>query len=310
MGNSLSSISALPADTQSFMSKDGLRLVYNNWIVDQPRAIVFLCHGFGEHSGRYAHVAKVLNDAGYSLYALDQRGYGLSGGTRAYIDSFSIYVNDFIDFVQFIQSNIEKQQKQSNQLPCFLLGHSMGGLVASHVALKTYRDPEKKEDKKDSSLWDWTGFLFSCPLIFPDPKTATPILRKLAKIASKITPKLALSKLDDKWVSRDPKAVEAYNKDPLNYHGRVYAKMGFEMLEGMAFLKDNIERVSFPFIMMQGTEDHIVDPEGAQFFFDKSASKDKVLYKYQDHYHEIFNDHGKEKVFADMLSWIKKRLPS
>ena len=64
-------------------TKDGLDLFTQSWKAPDPKAILILTHGFGDHSSRYPHVGKALNDAGYSLYTYDLRGHGKSGGPRA-----------------------------------------------------------------------------------------------------------------------------------------------------------------------------------------------------------------------------------
>ena len=56
---------------------DGLTIFHQAWLPDgDPGAVVMLIHGLGEHSGRYAHVAEALTDAGYAVHALDHRGHG------------------------------------------------------------------------------------------------------------------------------------------------------------------------------------------------------------------------------------------
>lgn len=75
---------------QYFVSQ-GLWLYHRQWIVAKPRAIVFLCHGFAEHSGRYEHVARRLNAEGFSVYSLDHQGHGQSEGDRAYVEKFESY---------------------------------------------------------------------------------------------------------------------------------------------------------------------------------------------------------------------------
>lgn len=74
------------------------------------RASVVIVHGFGEHSGRHAHVAKALVDAGCAVYALDLRGHGQSEGSRAMIDRFSHAVDDINQLVEKVRKSIQESR--------------------------------------------------------------------------------------------------------------------------------------------------------------------------------------------------------
>ena len=107
-------------------SVPGLSLYRRRWLVARPRLVVFVVHGFGEHSGRYEVLAAQLNALGASVYALDHQGHGQSGGDRAYVQSFDHYTLDVLSFVERTQNELSAEG--SEQLPCFLYGHSMGGV--------------------------------------------------------------------------------------------------------------------------------------------------------------------------------------
>ncbi len=67
----------------SFEGEDGVEISYRTWPASGAvRAPVVISHGGGEHSGRYAHVARRLGAAGYPVWAIDHRGHGLSEGER------------------------------------------------------------------------------------------------------------------------------------------------------------------------------------------------------------------------------------
>ena len=106
----------------SFSGRNNHRVYCQSWLPDRVRATVVVVHGLGEHSGRYAHVAQVLVDAGCAVYALDHHGHGQSGGTRALIDSFDHAVDD-------IDQLVERARKEQSGKPLYLLGHSMGGAL-------------------------------------------------------------------------------------------------------------------------------------------------------------------------------------
>ena len=45
----------------------------------EPKAVVQIMHGFGEHSRRYLHMISKFNEAGYVVFADDHLGHGKTG---------------------------------------------------------------------------------------------------------------------------------------------------------------------------------------------------------------------------------------
>lgn len=109
-----------------------VRIFCQSWSPVQARGVVVVVHGFGEHSDRYGHVARRLAADGYATYALDHRGHGRSEGPRAVIDRLADAVSD-IDRLVVLAGDAHPG------LPVFMLGHSMGGLLAVQYAL-THQD--------------------------------------------------------------------------------------------------------------------------------------------------------------------------
>src|SRR5690606_16896350 len=101
-----------------------LRLQYRTWEVPDARGAVVLIHGFSEHSGRYEGVAGHLAGFGLSTFALDLRGHGRSDGRRGHVPRFEVYLQELDRFRREVQGVV------GPELPLFLLGHSMGGLIA------------------------------------------------------------------------------------------------------------------------------------------------------------------------------------
>ena len=80
--------------TQTLTAKDKLQLFIRAWLTETPKASIALVHGFGEHSGRYAHVADFFNKNGYSFFAFDNRGHGQSEGKRGHAPDYDAYLYD------------------------------------------------------------------------------------------------------------------------------------------------------------------------------------------------------------------------
>ena len=114
----------LLAISETVRTRDGIALRTYTWpVVGAARAHLLLVHGIAEHAGRYPHVAARLASAGVTTHAYDQRGFGGSGGTRAYVDRWSQYYDDLEDRLADVRA-------KAGGLPVVLYGHSMGGLIA------------------------------------------------------------------------------------------------------------------------------------------------------------------------------------
>lgn len=284
-----------------FVNADGLVLYTRRWVVPQPRGLVFIVHGFGEHIGRYEHVAQKLNSLGLSVYGMDHQGHGQSEGDRGYVESFQHYVRDYLQFVRHVQSEFK------SPLPSFVYGHSMGGAVTVLLAHECKTKEEK--DAKSSGVWPWTGVVLSSPALVPDKDAATPMLRFLARVLSGVLPKLGVSKLDHSAVSRISGVVDRYREDPLVYKGTLSARWGNEMLGAMDDIRAKLSAISFPFLLVQGTQDRICSAEGAETFVQYAGSLDKFKREYPGGYHELHNDLESQKVLDDIATWLEARLP-
>lgn len=275
------------AQTSSFRAHDGLTLFCRSWVPDhKARAAVILSHGYAEHSGRYDALAGVLTRHGYAVYALDHRGHGQSEGERANVSVFRCYVDDLGRF-------IERVREGHPRPPRFLLGHSMGGLVALQLVLE---HPEKVE-----------GVAVSAAFI-QNATHVPPPLARAARLVSRFAPKLPVQHLDTDALARDKGVVERYRNDPLVYHGKVKARLGAEMLQAGPYVLGHAPSIRLPLLLMHGTADRIAAVSGTQAFFERVGSSDKQLKLYDGAFHEVFNDHGKETVQADLLAWLERQL--
>jgi acylglycerol lipase len=174
--------------------RNGLWIYQRTWTPSgSSKGVIYLIHGYitmhsrlhnsvatgsevvfcsiGEHCGRYDHVANALCKAGYLVHALDHQGHGQSHGTRCYFEQFSHLVDDVVQFVISVKP-------PPAGIPAFILGHSMGGLVALHVA----RRPEIAAKLQ--------GLIISGPALIFDPEIDSPVNRFLAQALSNIVPKV------------------------------------------------------------------------------------------------------------------------
>jgi len=186
--------------TATLRTADGLDLKVRRWQADDaPHRWTFVVvHGLGEHSGRYQHLAEWFAPLGATVYAMDQRGHGLSGGPRGHAPSLNALLDD-------IDVAVMRARSESGG-PVVLVGHSFGGLIAIAYTL---RHP----DHVDRAV-------FSAPLLIPKVKVPA-WKRPLTKVLPRLAPRLAVSnEVDPNLLSHDPEVARRYASDPL-VHDRI-----------------------------------------------------------------------------------------
>ena len=264
----------------------GASLHFKSWPVAHPKAVILIAHGYAEHLGRYEHVAAALTKAGYAVFAVDHWGHGKSEGDRGFVPAFSV----FLDGLDALLAEAKKQRPDRKR---FLLGHSMGGLVAANYLLARQNE--------------FAGAVLSGPSIRP-VETPSAAVVFIGRILSKIAPKAGLIPLDANFVSRDANVVAAYVADPLVYKGKIGARLAAEMVDAMAAAEANAPKLALPLLLLHGGADRLTSPEGSKILHDRAASTDKTLKIHDGFYHEIFNDPGKEGVIADVIAWLDARV--
>ena len=121
-------------------------------------------------------------------------------------------------------------------------------------------------------------------------------------------PKMGLLALDAGAISRDPDVVTAYVNDPLVYHGKTPARLAAEMLKAMLRVTAEVQAITLPVIVVQGGDDKLVDPDGAQMLYDGVSSEDKTLKVCEGLFHEVFNEPECSLVLADVADWLEGRV--
>ena len=202
----------LPGYSEGYCRHDGLNICYCQYKASPEKARMIIIHGLGEHSGRYLNVINRLVPKGISIFAPDFRGHGKSDGKRGHVLSFDDYLEDLYSMFGVALKEIKPGMK------CFLLGHSMGGLIALHYAIR-------RQETID-------GLIISSPSLGVAVKVPA-IKAVLGKAMSSLWPGLSLNnELDASKISHDEKVVTAYRNDPL-VHDRVTVRWFTEFLSAM-----------------------------------------------------------------------------
>lgn len=268
-----------------FAGVGALEIYWQAWLPDaDPRALVLLAHGGAEHSGRYAWTAGELVARGYAVYAIDHRGHGRSHGPRAYVDRLAHAVAD-------LHSLSDLARERYPGAPRFLLGHSMGGLIALEYALR-YQD-------------ELTGLVLTAPLAVLE---ANAVARGAVRALSAAAPRLPLYKIDSTTVSRDPEVVRAYDRDPLNHRGRLPARTVAELAAATASLPQRLPGLRLPIFSLYGSGDRLVSPTASALIEARCGSGDCTVQSYAGLYHELLNEPERQRVLGDIAAWIEAHL--
>jgi len=270
----------MTASTASFgTTRDGLTQRRRHWAADDPQAAILLVHGIGEHSGRYEHVGDALSDAGFDVLAFDQRGFGETGGRRAFVTEFSEYTDDVADLLT---------ERRELGVPVVLMGHSLGGLIAATHLVGDGPQPD-----------------FA---VLSAPALSAPIplwQRVAAPVLSRILPEFHVkSDFDGSILSRDPEVQDAYDNDPLRVNGTT-ASLGRQIMVTMESTAADIDRITLPTYVLHGADDALVLPAASEPLGDMANVTRKVWPGLR---HECMNEPEWPEVVAAIIDWLSTQL--
>lgn len=272
--------------TGRFVNQRDLKIFYRRWAPDEgdeSLGHLVLVHGAAEHSGRHEHFGQRYAKKNFNVWALDLPGLGQSEGVRGHIDDYEHYLDD-------IGLIIDKARASEPRRPVFLVGFSLGGVLALAYAEKRGRTID--------------GVVGAEPLL--GLKVKVPAYKVImAKLLAGITPKVALeNEIDPELLVHNPLIRQEYIEDPL-----LYTKVTFRwFVELVRLMKDTNEMASLlgnlPVLLLQGSEDGIVDADLTRTF----AAPNREYVEFPGFYHELFNEDERGQVFAILDAWLEKRL--
>jgi len=272
-----------------FEGSDGTSFYVQGWEPDaQPKAVIALVHGLGEHVGRYAHVGKAMNDAGYALVGFDLRGHGKSGSARGHFPALDAVMQDLRQFFQLVS-------KRYPGISQFWYGHSLGGLLVLTYAV------QNQADLKGVMV---TGAALRSALQEQKAKIA------MANILGSLMPAMTIaSGLDSTTISRDKAVVEKYDHDPL-VHDKTSLGLGKSALAAIDVCFAGAKDFRYPLLIMHGKADRLTYASGSEDFAKLAGEKNKdvILKLWDGLYHEIHNEPEQADVFKVMIEWLDKHL--
>lgn len=247
-----------------------------------PRAAVLIVHGISEHSGRYEAVGAAFAAAGFATVAYDQRGHGSTEGRPTYIDTFSEFVDDVEDHLT---------QLRATGLPVVLLGHSMGGLVATSYAVSDRPSPDL--------------LVLSGPALSPAvPSLPQTLVSKLAQLAPRLFLKPPKKMFSTEMLTHDATVGQAYDADPLVRPGCTVQLLA-QIFATQRDVGSQIDKLTVPTLCLHGGADEIVAAQASEFIAALPTVERRVIDGLR---HELFNEPQGPELIADVIDWINRQL--
>lgn len=278
---------------RNFKDSHGVDIVFWEWPVADPKAVVQLVHGIGEHARRYDHVAKKLNSLGYSVYADDHRGHGQTGKGMVEagitkkqgplgpggMDAVLAQVRQLTELIKSEHPNAK----------LVMLGHSWGSMLAQRLY-----------DNYSSDL---------DALVLSGSSLLSPLVLNSGRLNKKW--EHLPNATGGEWLSRNHEVGKKFREDPLNFDESFTQTVGYlDTLKLMGAPKKTIDP-TVPILLQVGSEDALAGERGNVLLanaFRKRGVDDIVLFVYQGARHEVYNETNQDEVLNDLASWLEAHI--
>ncbi|MFY0651533.1 MAG: lysophospholipase [Cyclobacteriaceae bacterium] len=268
------------------VAKDGTELLATSACCPDPKAVMCIVHGLGEHTGRYKHVIDFFTENEFSVFTFDLRGHGKSTGKRGHAPSHESLLDD-------VEEILKATRAEYNDIPIFLHGHSLGGNIVANYILKRNTNELK-------------GAILSSPWLRAMLEPSN-VEFQVARIINKIFPAFTQSsRLSTDMLTKDPKVNEAYENDPL-VGRKLSVRLGLESYDAGLWVLDNADRLKIPTLVWHGTDDKITSLDASKSFVEKVGGL--ASFKQWDNVrHEPHNDLEQKEVMEYWLNWMNEQL--
>lgn len=286
------------------------------WIPDiETKALLQISHGMLEHIDRYDDFANFMASQGILVAGNDHLGHGWSLVNEDNRGFFG-QGDGNMTLIEDMRRLQEIMREGHKDLPCFILGHSMGSfLVRQYISL--YHDIS-------GALIVGTGYQPSLLVRFGLELSKFMALFKGWRFRSRFINKLVIggnnkyfqpAKTRADWLTRDEEVVDAYINDKrIDFIFTLNAF--YYMFKGMVSLydKDYMDKIpkNLPLILLSGDKDPVgnmgTDVKRLYDAYMEAGLADVAMKLYKDDRHEILNELDKENIYEDILNWIYDRI--
>ena len=269
---------------------DGIQRDIHIWEPDKPRAVFLTIHGVMDHGGNYVTPALYFKNHGITTVAHEQHGHDLL--EKVHIPNFEVFLDDVELMIEWVKQHLP-------ELPIFILGHSMGGLIATHFGIRRLEeDPLIR------------GFIISSPYYVNSVK-APWIVKKLVGILSALTPKMAVP-LEDfmPYVTHDEVIYKRHRQDERDHvkTNKISARVANELLKAQRWIPGRIAEWKHPLLAIVAGDDRIADANAARQLLGQIQPDLITELNYPENYHENFNELNRDEIFGEIVKWVEPRI--
>ncbi|OEZ62814.1 MULTISPECIES: alpha/beta fold hydrolase [unclassified Duganella] len=251
-----------------------------------PRAVILAIHGGMAHAGDYVTPALYFRQHGIATVAYDLCGH--QDARRVDIPGFHVFLDDSVAFLQWVKQNYPG-------VPVYVMGHSMGALIATHLGLGHFAG--------DAAI---KGFILSSPY-YVNAIKVSPVLLALAGVLGALAPrmKVPLAPLTD-MLTHDSAITARHHDDERDgiRATEITVRFGNALTHAQQGLAPRMAAWKHPLFAVVAGDDKLADADAAEKML---KSVPPALLTYQRHpqnYHENFNELNREQIFADILAWM------
>ncbi|WP_274365635.1 alpha/beta hydrolase [Paenibacillus thermotolerans] len=268
----------------TFIGYGGVELFYRKFIKPgvSPKGVVVAVHGHGDHSGGLSNITDMLAENDYAAYAFDMRGHGKSPGIRGFIRTWDEYRGDLHAFRELAAS-------EHPEAPLYIVAHSLGGVVGL-----------------DYLLFHGSG-VAGIALIAPAISYEVTRSEKwLVALLGKVRPQFTVTQSGDSGkLTRDADALARLNADTLR-HNTVTPGLGLGLMQAIPRIMKQAKLIRSPLLLQYGLDDEITPHAKLREFINAAGSPEKISIEYEGVRHRPFDDLGRDRFLADLLSWLDR----
>ena len=262
-------------------ASDGTNLFIRDYSIQNSNKVMLIIHGLGEHSGRYLTLIQDFNNKNISVFTIDIRGHGKSGGKRGHSPSYKQLMSDIQYFIKHVTHKVSNQKY-------FLYGHSFGGNLVINYSFH--------KNKKIH------GVIATSPCIKP-AITPSKIKLFMGKLFRKVIPSLSLNNgININGISKNLQVIKDYIDDPLT-HSKISIQLSLDLVSSGIFALENSKNITVPMLVFHGSNDKLTSYSASKKLVENAGSNIKFI-GFNDAYHEIHNDSEKEELLQNIFNWI------